>query len=202
MLLRKHNRYFFHESCYSCLVCVTEAHWLFLGGCCNYGLLWQLADREFESTSNSSESEAQDSVWSLNSLNRCSPLSSSDQGNFNFVGCITWNPYAIHRNYSEALTGSETLHASSGRKDNVPQEVLESFYNIHRSPQHEPRTMNWRSIAKKMSQLSTGPNDCNSIKEPCEDSLISSSPPSFIGFWVRSFFKIFIFFRHQLKSRI
>ncbi|XP_030447304.1 SMR domain-containing protein At5g58720 isoform X1 [Syzygium oleosum] len=41
----------------------------------------------------------------------------------------------------------------SGRsiESNVSQEVLECLYKISKSPQHEPRTMNWRHVAKKMN---------------------------------------------------
>ncbi|OWM68742.1 hypothetical protein CDL15_Pgr024929 [Punica granatum] len=104
-----------------------------------------LADRESECTSYSCESEFQDSMW--------------------FVGNTC-------RNYSEALVGSEIHSATCSRaiESNVSQEVLESFYKIYKSPQHEPRTMNWRNIAKKLSSFSNGTDVGHSITEPREYS--------------------------------
>lgn len=34
-----------------------------------------------------------------------------------------------------------------------PQKVLESLFNIPPSTKHEPKTMSWRNVAKKMQSL-------------------------------------------------
>lgn len=57
------------------------------------------------------------------------------------------NPWFISsecRNYFD-------VPSSRSIESNVSQEVLECLYKISKSPQHEPRTMNWRHVAKKMN---------------------------------------------------
>ncbi|KAF8010613.1 hypothetical protein BT93_J1300 [Corymbia citriodora subsp. variegata] len=57
------------------------------------------------------------------------------------------NPWFISsecRNYFDVPSGRSI-------ESNVSQEVLECLYKISKSPQHEPRTMNWRHVAKKMN---------------------------------------------------
>lgn len=58
------------------------------------------------------------------------------------------------RNNSKVLIGSEVsspLKASD--QSDLPQKVLESLFNISKSPQHEPTTMNWRNVVKKLQAL-------------------------------------------------
>ncbi|XAR58911.1 hypothetical protein NMG60_11014489 [Bertholletia excelsa] len=84
-------------------------------------------DRTSDSTSHTSESELHD-VWS------------------------TGFPY---RNYSEVLTGPEINSRAGPRtsESELPQLVLESLFNMPKSSEHEPNSMNWRDVAKKMISL-------------------------------------------------
>ncbi|KDO66885.1 hypothetical protein CISIN_1g043016mg, partial [Citrus sinensis] len=84
-------------------------------------------DRASDCTSYSSESDLYDSIWSTG---------------YNY------------RNNSKVLIGSEVpspLKASD--QSDLPQKVLESLFNISKSPQHEPTTMNWRNVVKKLQAL-------------------------------------------------
>ncbi|CAL5386435.1 unnamed protein product [Camellia sinensis] len=86
-----------------------------------------LTDRVSDSTSQTSESEIQDSMWSMD---RC-------------------------RNYSEVLTGSKVHSPTDPRSSELelPQKVLESLFNMSKSSKHEPNTMNWRDVVKKMESV-------------------------------------------------
>ncbi|KAH9701700.1 SMR domain-containing protein [Citrus sinensis] len=84
-------------------------------------------DRASDCTSYSSESDLYDSIWSTG---------------YNY------------RNNSKVLIGSKVpspLKASD--QSDLPQKVLESLFNISKSPQHEPTTMNWRNVVKKLQAL-------------------------------------------------
>ncbi|XP_038900940.1 SMR domain-containing protein At5g58720 isoform X2 [Benincasa hispida] len=87
-----------------------------------------LIDRASDSTSYSSESEFQESIWS-------------------FV--------AVCRNDVKVLGGSEVQKPQPSRsiESDLPQTLLETLFNISRSPEYEPSTMNWRSMVKKMQSL-------------------------------------------------
>ncbi|XP_028082638.1 SMR domain-containing protein At5g58720-like isoform X2 [Camellia sinensis] len=87
----------------------------------------KLTDRVSDSTSQTSESEIQDSMWSMD---RC-------------------------RNYSEVLTGSKVHSPTDPRSSELelPQQVLESLFNMSKSSKHEPNTMNWRDVVKKMESV-------------------------------------------------
>lgn len=93
-------------------------------------LVSNFTDRASDSTSHSSESELQDNV--------------------HYVG------YPI-RNYSMVVASSEAhLPTSPGNTEsNLPQKVLESLFNVSESSSsaHEPSTMNWRNMVKKMQSL-------------------------------------------------
>ncbi|KAH8499038.1 hypothetical protein Peur_074182 [Populus x canadensis] len=77
-------------------------------------------------TSHSSESELQDSVW----------------------GCG-------YRNYYQALTSFKAPSSTTpiSNESNLPQKVLECLFNVPTSSEHEPSTMNWRNVVKKMQSL-------------------------------------------------
>ncbi|KAJ0020430.1 hypothetical protein Pint_32551 [Pistacia integerrima] len=79
-----------------------------------------------DSTSLSSEHDLYDSIWSVG---------------FN---C---------RNYSKALTSEVSSPTKPSSKFDLPQEVLESLFNISKSPEHEPNTMNWRNVVKKLQSV-------------------------------------------------
>ncbi|XP_044504832.1 SMR domain-containing protein At5g58720-like isoform X2 [Mangifera indica] len=55
------------------------------------------------------------------------------------------------RNYSKVLS-SEVSSKPSGQFD-LPQKVLESLFNISKSPEHEPNSMNWRNVVKKLQSV-------------------------------------------------
>lgn len=59
------------------------------------------------------------------------------------------------RDYAKALMSSEDPFATTQGIDvlGLPQKVLESLFNIRQSPKHEPKTMSWRNVAKKMQSL-------------------------------------------------
>lgn len=88
-----------------------------------------LIDVASDYTSHSSEGEFQDSVW----------------------GCG-------YRNYCQALAGFEAPSSTTpiGNESNLPQKVLECLFNVPKSSEHEPNTMNWRNVVKKMQSLGPG----------------------------------------------
>ncbi|CAI0540701.1 unnamed protein product [Linum tenue] len=87
-------------------------------------------DKASDCTSYSSESDLHESVW--------------DYG---------------YRNYAQVLTNSEAPSPSVPKisKSELPQKVLDSLYSITESSKHEPHSMNWKKIVKKMQSL--GPVD-------------------------------------------
>ncbi|XP_015873794.3 SMR domain-containing protein At5g58720 isoform X1 [Ziziphus jujuba] len=86
-----------------------------------------LTDRASDCTSHSSECELQDNIWS--------------------VGCNC-------RNYAKALASADARPTSaSSNASNLSQKVLESLFNIPKSPEYEPSTMDWRNVAKKLQSL-------------------------------------------------
>ncbi|CAN0854798.1 SMR domain-containing protein At5g58720 [Linum grandiflorum] len=93
-------------------------------------------DKASDSTSYSSETEQYESVW--------------DYG---------------YRNYAQVLTDSQAPPRTSPRtsKSEIPQEVLDSLYSITKSSTHEPHSMNWKNIVKKMQSL--GPVDVSPSSE-------------------------------------
>jgi DNA-nicking Smr family endonuclease len=90
-----------------------------------------VTDRASDSTSFSSENECQESIWNLGNTQR--------------------------RNYSQVLTGTMEHPSPPSPKVSVselPQKVLESLFNTPpKSSQHEPNSMNWRNVVKKMESL-------------------------------------------------
>ncbi|KAF8083810.1 hypothetical protein N665_0751s0026 [Sinapis alba] len=79
-----------------------------------------------------------------------------------------WGSYS-QRDYSKALMSSaDALETSQGSSEPChPQKVLESLYNIPRSPKHEPKAMNWRNVAKKMQSLGIdGSSSCGEGSQP------------------------------------
>ncbi|CAL1402299.1 unnamed protein product [Linum trigynum] len=87
-------------------------------------------DKASDCTSYSSESDLNENVW--------------DYG---------------YRNYAQVLTNSEAPSPSVPKisKSELPQKVLDSLYSITESSKHEPHSMNWKKIVKKMQSL--GPVD-------------------------------------------
>ncbi|CAN1846390.1 SMR domain-containing protein At5g58720 [Linum perenne] len=95
-----------------------------------------LADKASDSTSYSSESDLYESVW--------------DYG---------------YRNYAQVLTDSQAPFPTCPRtsKSEIPQKVLDSLYSITKSSTHEPHSMNWKNMVKKMQSL--GPVDVSPSSE-------------------------------------
>ncbi|KAJ0084356.1 hypothetical protein Patl1_31113 [Pistacia atlantica] len=56
-------------------------------------------------------------------------------------------------NYSKVLTSEVSSPTKPSSKFDLPQEVLESLFNISKSPEHEPNTMNWRNVVKKLQSV-------------------------------------------------
>ncbi|KAL1193122.1 SMR domain-containing protein [Cardamine amara subsp. amara] len=68
---------------------------------------------------------------------------------------LFWGEYR-RRDYAKVLMSSEEPFATSQGSNEqlgLPQKVLESLFNIRQSPKHEPKTMSWRIVAKKMQSL-------------------------------------------------
>ncbi|CAN4102215.1 unnamed protein product [Withania somnifera] len=104
-----------------------------------------LTDRTSDSTSHSSEGEVQDNVW-------------------------FWGPPG--RNQLKVPAGNSE-HSSSSTAGNsgsqLPQEILESLFNMPslKSAEHEPTTMNWKNVVKKMTSLGQRFGSCpNDIPPP------------------------------------
>ncbi|KDP46496.1 hypothetical protein JCGZ_08468 [Jatropha curcas] len=100
-----------------------------------------MTDRTSDCTSSSAESEVHESIWGYD--------------------C---------RTYSQVLTSFEAPSTSPSDESELAQKVLESLFNISRSSEHEPGTMNWRNVVKKMQSLGHGicpPSDAVPLQETC-----------------------------------
>ncbi|KAL0824217.1 hypothetical protein Bca101_047894 [Brassica carinata] len=93
-----------------------------------------------ESSFDIDTSESEPSFWGGYSQRDYSkaPMSSAD-------------PFATSQGSS--VDPFATTYGSSDSEPCLPQKVLESLFNIPRSPKHEPKAMNWRNVAKKMQSL-------------------------------------------------
>ncbi|KAM7256144.1 hypothetical protein ACFE04_011885 [Oxalis oulophora] len=92
-----------------------------------------LANGTSDCTSQSSEADLHDSIWSI------------DNG---------------LRSYAKVLTSSEAPRPTITRSNesDMPYEVLESLFNISPSSEHEPSTMDWSKVVKKMQSLGPAMN--------------------------------------------
>ncbi|WZY81069.1 hypothetical protein YC2023_027453 [Brassica napus] len=57
------------------------------------------------------------------------------------------------RDYSKALMSDPFTTRQGSCEPFHPQKMLESLFNIPQSTKHEPKTMSWRNVAKKMQSL-------------------------------------------------
>ncbi|KVH94087.1 protein of unknown function DUF1771 [Cynara cardunculus var. scolymus] len=74
-------------------------------------------------------------------------LESSNSGNVPYMGCND-------RNYFDVLANCGTQHPSVPKTPSeLTQDVLESLFNTRKSSKHEPDSMNWRNVVKKMESL-------------------------------------------------
>ncbi|KAK4384616.1 SMR domain-containing protein [Sesamum angolense] len=91
---------------------------------------YTLIDRISDSTSHSSDIELQDNIW--------------------FTGNLS-------RNVSKTIKTGESNHPTETEnlESELPQKVLESLFNMPtpKTAEHEPNTMNWRNVVKKMTSL-------------------------------------------------
>ncbi|XP_020550473.1 SMR domain-containing protein At5g58720 isoform X3 [Sesamum indicum] len=96
---------------------------------CDYNLD-KLIDGIYDSTSRSSDIELQDNIW--------------------FTGNLS-------RNVSKTIKSGESHHPTEtgNLESELPQKVLESLFNMPtpKTAEHEPNTMNWRNVVKKMTSL-------------------------------------------------
>ncbi|XP_011080796.1 SMR domain-containing protein At5g58720 isoform X2 [Sesamum indicum] len=91
---------------------------------------YTLIDGIYDSTSRSSDIELQDNIW--------------------FTGNLS-------RNVSKTIKSGESHHPTEtgNLESELPQKVLESLFNMPtpKTAEHEPNTMNWRNVVKKMTSL-------------------------------------------------
>ncbi|KAK6927097.1 protein of unknown function DUF1771 [Dillenia turbinata] len=79
------------------------------------------------------------------------------------------------RSYSGALNSEPCVSTSlSKAKPDPSQMVLEYLFNIHRSIEHEPSTMNWRNVVKKLERLGQGFDSCSSTNEEPQQNIHAS----------------------------
>uniref|UniRef100_A0A2P2K3G3 Uncharacterized protein LOC105131046 n=2 Tax=Rhizophora mucronata TaxID=61149 RepID=A0A2P2K3G3_RHIMU len=69
-----------------------------------------------------------------------------------------------YRSSSEALASTDTPFPTSlhCNESDLPQKLLESLFNFPKSSEHEPTTMNWKNVVKKMQPLWPSVNVCPS----------------------------------------
>lgn len=71
----------------------------------------------------------------------------------------------------KVLTSSEGSPPISPSGDSdLSQKVLDSLYNISESPEHEPSTMNWRNVVKKLQLLGPQFDLQSNITEPQQET--------------------------------
>ncbi|KAK9940775.1 hypothetical protein M0R45_017416 [Rubus argutus] len=75
-----------------------------------------------------------------------------------------WYSGYPRRNYAEVLANSEAHSpiSPSSTESNLPQKVLESLFNISKSPEYEPRAMNWKNVVNKLQSLGPEFDVCSS----------------------------------------
>ncbi|CAH8366210.1 unnamed protein product [Eruca vesicaria subsp. sativa] len=105
------------------------------GRCSGIGLSDSLAETSFDDIDTS---ESEPSFWGGYSQRDYSKALMSSADPFATCQGSSADPFATSQGSSEPC---------------LPQKVLESLFNIPRSPKHEPKAMNWRNVAKKMQSL-------------------------------------------------
>lgn len=94
------------------------------------------------------------------------------------------------RNQSKSLAGNFT-HSSSSASGNsgpeLPHEILESLFNMPtpKSAEHEPTTMNWKNVVKKMTSLGRRFESCPNDSPPPQHShgIVTTSFYAYFGFF-------------------
>ncbi|XP_004294234.1 PREDICTED: uncharacterized protein LOC101312705 isoform X1 [Fragaria vesca subsp. vesca] len=100
-------------------------------------------------------------------------------GQFDYVSALTdrasdctsyssedniWYSGYSRRNYAEVLASSEAHPPTSPSttESNLPQKVLESLFNISKTPEYEPKAMNWKNVVSKLQSLGPEFDGCTS----------------------------------------
>lgn len=96
------------------------------------------------------------------------------------------------RNYSKVLS-SEVSSKPSGQFD-LPQKVLESLFNISKSPEHEPNSMNWRNVVKKLQSVGPRFDVCPSGIAESHQELCGTEHISVILYFCKMFVMALSFF--------
>ena len=74
------------------------------------------------------------------------------------------NRFLHFRNYADVLASSEAHPPTSpsSNDSNLPQKVLESLFNISKTPEYEPKAMNWKNVVSKLQSLGPEMDGCTS----------------------------------------
>ncbi|XP_013682721.2 SMR domain-containing protein At5g58720-like isoform X2 [Brassica napus] len=117
------------------------------GRCSGIGL----SDSPAESSFDIDTSESEPSFWGGYNPRDYSKALMSSADPFATSQGSSADPFATSQGSS--ADPFATSYGSSDSEPCDPQKVLESLFNIPRSPKHEPKAMNWRNVAKKMQSL-------------------------------------------------
>ncbi|KAF8402655.1 hypothetical protein HHK36_010744 [Tetracentron sinense] len=120
---------------------------------------YQLTDVTSDSTSHSSENELQE-ILQCAGYNRRFPFAQLLIYSVNVSlldEMLRYSQDFVTLKYAEVLSSKEnSLSRPRITKSAIPQKVLEYLFNIRQSPEHEPSSMNWRNVVKKMESLGQG----------------------------------------------
>ncbi|KAK6935729.1 protein of unknown function DUF1771 [Dillenia turbinata] len=118
--------------------------------------------RSYSSSANTEENASSIDNFTDRTSDSASYLSESElQDSIQFMGSDC-------RSYFGALNSEVHVSTSpANAKPDPSQMVLESLFNISKSIEHEPSTMSWRNVVKKLEVLGHGFDSCSStIEEP------------------------------------
>lgn len=101
------------------------------------------------------------------------------------------------RNYSKVLSSEVSPTKPSGKFD-LPQEVLESLFNISKSPVHEQNTMNWRNVVRKLQSVGPRFNVCPSDTTESQQQELCGIEHIFIMLYFCKMFVLAISFFNNL----
>ncbi|KAK4275167.1 hypothetical protein QN277_018296 [Acacia crassicarpa] len=98
----------------------------------------------------------------VDSRSECTSFSSEGEFSDNF-----WSLGSFRRNYAEVLSGCKAQYdnSSGNLKADLPQKVLESLFDFHKSTEHGKDAMNWRNVVKKMQSLAPQYNTSRGVAE-------------------------------------
>ncbi|KAE8732349.1 PfkB-like carbohydrate kinase family protein [Hibiscus syriacus] len=119
-----------------------------------------------------STAEAATSYTALDALMDSSTYSYEESNNYIHNVNIGQDTGFLSEHAGNFHASSEPLLPSCPRSNvsSFPREVLDSLFNFATSSEHEPSTMNWRNVLKKMQSLGPEVNVCPSdVAEPQQD---------------------------------